>query len=287
MGHVRDRMEAALKLAGLSESTRYHYIGAAKSFVKFFRRSPEKLGEPEVWKFLLYQREVRSISVGRYLVFLGALRFLFTVTLQRPEVMAGIPWPKMHRHRPEVMTRDEVARVLDAARTPYWRTFLTTAYAAGLRRMEVAALRIGDIDSRAGLLRVVAGKGDKAREVMLDPVLLERLRAHWRREGLRGPRLFPAQTRFGGWADHAVDLRLASAAFREAADKAALTRRMTLRSLRTAFATHLLEDGVDIFTLQQLLGHEQLETTARYAVVRTDRIRSTPSPLAKLTKLAL
>lgn len=282
MGHVRDRMEAAMKLAGLSASTRSHYIGAAKAFVKFAARPPEQLGQAEVWEFLLHQREVRNVSVGRYLVFLGALRYLFTVTLQRPDVMAGIPWPKMHRRRPEVMTRGEVARVLDAARTPFWRTYLTTAYAAGLRRMEVARLRTGDIDRHAGLIRVVAGKGDKARDVMLDPALLERLREHWRREGLTGTLLFPARNRYGGWADHPVDLRLASAAFREAADQAALTRHMTLRSLRTAFATHLLEDGVDVFTLQRLLGHEHLETTARYAVVRTDRIRATPSPLSKL-----
>lgn len=150
--------------------------------------------------------------------------------------------------------------------------------------MEVAALRSDDIDSEAGLIRVACGKGEKRREVMLDPLLLEQLRGHWRAHALPGPWLFPAPTRKGGWADHPVCLDHATRAFRNARDRAKLGQRVKLRTLRTAFATHLLEDGVDVFTLQQLLGHAQLETTGRYAVVRTDRIRGTPSPLSKLPK---
>jgi integrase len=183
------------------------------------------------------------------------------------------------------MTRQEVARVLAAAPTPYWRMFLTTAYATGLRRKEVAGLRAQDIDSAAGLIRVVEGKGGKAREVMLDPDLLTALRAHWRAHALPGPWLFPAPRRGSrGWSDHPVGLPYASQAFRRAADRAELTRHMTLHSLRTAFATHALEDGVDVLTLKQLLGHERLSTTERYAVVRTDHIRSTRSPLSNLPK---
>jgi site-specific recombinase XerD len=282
MGHIRDRMDADLRLAGRSESTRIKYMGCARLFVKHFMRSPDLLGEKEVRQFLLLLRD-RPISVGYYLQFLGALKFLFAVTLGRPEVTARIPWPKMRQRRLDVMTREEVARVFATASTPFWRAFLTTAYGAGMRRMEVAALRAQDIDRAAGLIRVPHGKGDKARDVMLDPELHLQLRAHWRHHGLPGPWLFPARSRTG-WADHPVDLGQASAAFRDAADRAGLTRRMTLRSLRTAFATHLLEDGVDVFMLQQLLGHERLETTGRYAVVRTDRIRTTPSPLSKLPK---
>lgn len=283
MGHVRDRMDADLKLAGRSESTRKHYIGCAKAFVKHFMRPPDQLGEREVRQFLLELR-ARKLSVGRYLQYLGALKFLFGITLGRPEVTDRIPWPRQYRRRPDIMTREEVARVLAAARTPYWCAFLTTAYATGLRRMEVASLRPQDIDREAGLIRVAHGKGDKKREVMLDPELYQQLRDHWRSHVLPGPWLFPARQR-GGWSDHPVDLRQASDAFRQAADAAKLTRcRMTLHSLRSAFATHLFEDGVDIFTLQDLLGHERLETTARYAVVRTDRIRTTPSPLSKLPK---
>jgi site-specific recombinase XerD len=209
------------------------------------------------------------------------LKFLYGVTLGRPEVVASIPWPKMKRRRPDVLTREEVARVLDAAPTPYWRAFLTTAYAAGLRRMEVAALRAPDIDSRSGLLRVACGKGGKAREVMLDPALLTTLRQHWRHHRLPGPWLFPARGRTS-WSDHPVHLGRASQAFHDALVAAKIGRHITLHGLRHAFATHLLEDGVDLYTLQQLLGHDRIETTTRYTLVRTDRIRATPSPLAKL-----
>lgn len=281
MGRLRDKMNADLKLAGRSERTRTEYIGCAVLFVKFHRRPPEALGEREVRQFLLFLAEQRKLSVGRYLQYLGALKFLYGVTLGRPEVVAGIPWPKMKRRRPDVLTREEVACVLDAAPTLYWRAFLTTAYAAGLRRMEVAALRAPDIDSRSGLLRVACGKGGKAREVMLDPTLLTTLREHWRHHRLPGPWLFPARAR-KEWADHPVSLDQASAAFRDALATAGIERRITLHGLRHAFATHLLEDGVDLYTLQHLLGHDRIETTTRYTLVRTDRIRATPSPLAKL-----
>jgi site-specific recombinase XerD len=247
-------------------------------------RAPEELGEAEVRQFLLYLREERRLSVGRYLQYLASLRFLFTVTLRRPEVMATIPWPKDRRKRPEVLTRHEVSRLLASAPSPYWCAFLTTAYGSGLRMMEVARLRAQDIDGTSGLIRVVCGKGAKSREVMLDPNLHQQLRAHWRAHELPGPWLFPARAPRGGWVDRPVNRRKPSMAFREAAVRAGITRYVTLRSLRTAFATHLLEDGVDVFTLQQVLGHADLDTTRRYAVVRTDRIRATPSPLSKLPK---
>jgi site-specific recombinase XerD len=281
MGRLRDKMNADLILAGRSASTRASYIDCARRFVKHFMRSPEAMGETEVRSFLLHLAVERKVAVGTYLPYLGALKFLYGVTLGRPEVVAGIPWPKMRRRRPDVLTRPEVAAVLEAAPTSFWRAFFTTAYAAGLRRMEVAALRAQDLDSRSGLIRVACGKGGKAREVMLDPDLLATLRQHWREHRLPGPWLFPARGP-NGWADHPVHLGQASAAFRQALLEAGIGRRVTLHGLRHAFATHLLEDGVDLYTLQQLLGHDRLETTTRYTQVRTDRIRATPSPLRKL-----
>lgn len=281
MGHLRDKMNADLMLAGRSASTRASYIDCARRFVKHFMRPPEAMGEAEVRSFLLHLAVERKVAVGTYLPYLGALKFLYGVTLGRPEVVEGIPWPKMRRRRPDVLTRPEVAAVLDAAPTPYWRAFFTTAYGAGLRRMEVAALRAQDLDARSGLIRVACGKGGKAREVMLDPDLLATLRQHWREHRLPGPWLFPARGP-NGWADHPVHLGQASAAFRQALLAAGIGRRVTLHGLRHAFATHLLEDGVDLYTLQQLLGHDRLETTTRYTQVRTDRIRATPSPLSKL-----
>lgn len=282
MGRLRDRMDADLRLAGRAESTRSGYIGCAKAFVKYFQRPPEEMGEAEVRQFLLHLIEVRKLSVGCYLQYLGALKFLYGVTLQRPDVTAGIPWPKDRRHRPEVMTRDEVRRVIEAGRSPFWRVYFLTAYATGMRRREVSRLRVEQIDSQAGLIRVVEGKGKKDRVVMLDPTLLAALRRHWRYYGLRGPWLFPMRTRRGQWLDRPACVVGASKAFSDAVADAKIARRVTLHGLRHAFATHLLEDGVDLYTLQKLLGHEDIETTTVYLELRTDQIRATPSPISKL-----
>ncbi len=187
MGHLRDRFDADLVLAGRSKSTRKSYINRAKAFVKFFMLAPDALGKADVRKFLLFLVETRKLSAGYYVQLVAALKFLYRVTLRRPEVVASIPWPRIPRVRPDVMTRDEVRRVILAARSPYWRTFFATAYGCGLRRMEVAPLRVEHIDSRSGLVRVVHGKGGKNREVMLDPLLLVALRRHWRSGRLLAP----------------------------------------------------------------------------------------------------
>ncbi len=282
MGHFRDRMDADLKLAGRSESTRRKYIASAKLFVKHFMLPPDQLGEEHVRAFLLDLRENRKVAVGTYLIYLGALKFLYAQTLRRPDVVAGLPWPSRPRRSPEVLSRAEVCRVLEATTSPFWRVFFTIGYATGLRRFEVLALRAADIDTAAGLVRVVNGKGGKARVVMLDPGLLDTLRQHWARHHLPGPWLFPARLRGGGWADRPAEPRAASEAFRTAAVAAKINRRVVLHGLRHSFATHLLEDGVDLLTIQCLLGHADIETTTVYTHVRTDRIRATPSPLAKL-----
>lgn len=285
MGRLRDKMDADLVLAGLAVSSRKKYLNCAVNFVKYWRVSPEALGEAEVRQFLLHLREERRLASGTYLVYLGALAFLYRVTLRRPEVVDGLPWPKSRPKRRDVLTRGEVARVLDAAPSLFWRAFLTTSYATGLRRMEVAALRAQDIDAASGLIRATCTKGGDAREVMLDPGLLATLREHWRHHRLPGPWLFPARKGNGEgtvWADRRVHLNQASAAFREAIEAAEIHRPIRLHGLRHAFATHLLEDGVDLCTLQRLLGHADIATTSIYTHVRTDYIRRTPSPLAKL-----
>lgn len=282
MGHLRDRMDADLRLAGRAESTRKDYLSCARRFVKFFMRSPDQLGEDDVRRFMLHLTDERKLAVGTRLQYLGAIKFLYTVTLNRPEVVAHIPWPRRKRRDPIVPTREDVEQLLHATHSPYWRAFFLTAYAAGLRRMEGVALRAEHIESRAGLLRVPHGKGDKPRCVRLDPLLLDLLRDHWRTQRLPGPWLFPAPRPHGGWRDQPISKSAATSAFRRTADKAGLRRELTLHSLRHAYATHLLEDGVNLRKLQVLLGHERLETTAQYTRVTTDALRATPSLLRKL-----
>jgi len=282
MGHVRDRMDADLRLAGRAESTRKDYLSCARRFVKFFMRAPDRLSEEDVRRFMLHITDERKLAVGTRLQYLGAIKFLFTVTLKRPEVVADIPWPRRKRRDPIVPTRQEVEQLIDATNSPYWRAFFLTAYAAGLRRMEVVALRAEHIDSHSGLIRVEHGKGDKPRCVRLDPHLLGELRDHWRNHRLPGPWLFPSPIPRGGWRDQPITRAAASSAFRRIADKTKLRRALTLHSLRHAYATHLLEDGVNLRKLQVLLGHERIETTALYTRVTTDAIQATPSLLRKL-----
>jgi len=210
MGHVRDRMDADLRLAGRAESTRTSYISCARRFVKHFMRSPEDMGEAEVRQFMLHITEERRLAVGSRLQYLGAIKFLYGVTLGRPEVVESIPWPRRKRRDPVVPTRQEVERLLDATTSLYWRAFFLTAYAAGLRRMEVVALRAQDIDSHTGLIRVEHGKGDEARQVRLDPSLLDVLRTHWKHHGLARPWLFPAPTRTG-WRNRPISRGAATA----------------------------------------------------------------------------
>lgn len=285
MGRFRDKMDADLKLAGHSESTRRKYIDLASRFVKHFMVPPNQLGETEVRAFLLFLLEERKVAVGTYQTYLGALKFLYRVTLGQPEVVSRLRWPHRTRRHPEVLTRQEVQRVLDASPTPFWRMFFTTSYATGLRRFEVAALKASDIDANAGLVRVRCGKGGKSRVVMLDPTLLLGLREHWRSYGLPGPYLFPARRPPPevGWSNHPVAISTATNRFQDAVAAARIGRKVTLHGLRHSFATHLLEDGVDLHTIQCLLGHATIETTTIYTQVRTDRIRATPSPLSKLT----
>lgn len=283
MGHLRDRFDADLRLAGRSKSTRACYLRCARTFVKYYMKPADVLGEKEVRAFLLFLIETRKVSVSYYVQHVAALRFLYRVSLRKPEVVAGIPFPRIPRSRPNVMTRDEVRRVIEATKSPFWRTFFATGYASGLRRMEVAQLRVEHIDADSGLIRVVGGKGGKDREVMLDPMLLAALRRHWRAQGLPGPWLFPARGARGGkWQDRPVSLNMATKVFGVSRVASKVRRRFSLHGLRHAFATHLVEDGVDVQVVQVLLGHERIETTTRYTLVRTDRIRATASPLSQL-----
>jgi site-specific recombinase XerD len=279
---LRDRMRDDMELAGLAEGTREVYVGNAAAFVRHFGRPPGRMGQEEVRAYLLHLTKERGFARSTVIVYAAAIRFLYTVTLQRPEVMAGIRLPRPKYRPPEVPTRDEVRRVLEATTSLFTRTLLLTAYAAGLRRMEVTVLRVEDIDSASNVIRVRQGKGDKPRMTVLGPALLAELRAHWLRYRAPYGWLFPARDGHRHWQDRPMPRKSASKVFSVAVRRAGVTRPLTLHGLRHAFATHLLEDGVDLRIIQVLLGHARPETTAQYAHVATDLIRRTPSPLSVL-----
>mgnify|MGYP001814348550 FL=1 len=211
-----------------------------------------------------------------------ALRFFFAVTLDRPEALAKMSPVREPRKLPVVLSREEAARLIEAAGKPKYQAVLSVAYDAGLRASEVVAIKIGDIDRARMTLRVEQGKGRKDRYAMLSPVLLERLRAWWRAgraQGklLDGGWLFPGQNPI-----NPMSTRQLNRICHMAADAAAIDKRVSMHTLRHSYATHLLEQKVDIRIIQVLLGHKRLETTALYAQVATDVLREVVSPLESL-----
>ena len=281
MTRLRDRMESDLILSGKAKTTREKYIACVLAFLAYHEMPPPaRLGREDVRAFLLHKLLDCGIGASTYVVYLAALKFLYGVTLRRPEVTDGIPFPKAKRKPPVVPTAEEVLRILEATSSLYYRTLFTTAYAAGLRGEEVCHLRVEDIDSAAGVLHVRHTKGRRPRMLMLGERLLTALRSYWKAVRPPGPWVFPSRVgKRERWPDRPVGRPRASEVFRKARRAAGIDRPVTLHGLRHGFATHLLEAGVDLHTIQVLLGHQQVETTTRYMEVRTDLIRRTPSPL--------
>jgi len=286
MGQIQERVRDDLELKGLRPNTIESYLRCIQAFVAFRRRSPEELGEEDVRAFLLFKKR-QGLKNSTLHVYHAALRFLYRCTLKRPEVVDDIPSPQPRRPHPVILTKQEVRNLLQACETTFDRAYYTTMYACGLRNAETRRLRACDIDSTAGVVRVVNGKGGKDRAVMLSTTLLHLLRDHWREARPPGPWLFPARRMVAvgrvdlrePWKNRPVDATTMSTRLRLAVARAGIKRRVTPHTLRHCFATHLLEGGVDIRVIQVLLGHSSLKTTAWYASVRTDLIRETPSPL--------
>jgi site-specific recombinase XerD len=274
MGRIRERMEADLELKGFARTTRKEYLLRVRHFVAHFGRSPDELGEKDVRQFLLHLVRDRGVRATTHRMYVAALRFLLVVTLQRPEVVAAIPWPKVPRTLPEILSGGEVERLLAAVRSLKHRALLMTAYGAGLRISEACTLEVGDIDSKRMFIHVREGKRGKDRYVMLSPKLLDALRLHWRRSRPRGRYLFP-----GGFPGAPISASAVHRVLKKAVADAGLTKRVTFHSLRHGFATHLLETGADIRTIQKLLGHSSIQTTARYTAVTKQHIGRTRSPL--------
>jgi site-specific recombinase XerD len=273
MSQFYDRMSADLKLRNYSPRTRESYLRCCRSFVRHFMRPPTELGTEEVRTFLLdLVDHFAPPSVLKMHV--AGIKFLYRVTLGRPEVVADIPWPKTPRTLPDVLSGSEVARLLDAIEPVKFRMVLTCTYAGGLRISEACSLRTGDIDSERMLIHVRRGKGAKDRMVMLSPRLLDLLRKYWKATRPSGDLLFPGQE-----PDSHVSPAAVRNALKTAVRKARLGKRVTPHLLRHAFATHLLEAGADLRVIQVLLGHGSIRTTTRYTRVSAAHVGRTQSPL--------
>ena len=277
MERIRDRMHADLTLRRYSLGTVEKYLWCAATFVAFFGVSPLRLGEAEVRRFLLDLVEQKKASAATHKMFVAAIKFLYGVTLGRPEVAVRVPWPKVGRTLPDILSLDEVQRLLGAIDSLKHRVILMAAYGAGLRIGEACGLQVSDIDSARGLIHVRQGKGKRDRYVMLSARLLAALRAYWKAARPTGTLLFPGQK-----ADTCISAEAVRDALRVAVDKAKITKHVTPHILRHSFATHLLEGGTDIRTIQVLLGHGSIRTTTRYTQVSAAHIGRTQSPLDRL-----
>ena len=275
MSPLRRRMIDDMTVRNLSPATQRSYVYAVAKFARFFGRSPEKLDLEDVRAF-----QVHLVAGGMSWPALNqtvcALRFLYGVTLRQADLPERIAYAREPQKLPVVLSTEEVVRFLEAVPSLKCRAALTTAYAAGLRASEVASLKAADIDSSRMVIRVEQGKGGRDRYVMLSSQLLDILRAYWRLA--RPPHwLFPRHD-----GEHPIHPTTLNASCRSACAAAGLGKRVTVHTLRHSFATHLLESGTDIRIIQALLGHRNVNTTARYAQVATSTIGGTPSPLDHL-----
>jgi site-specific recombinase XerD len=277
MGQLREKMKADLKLRGYRAGTINSYLLCAKMFAAYHRRSPAEMGEPEVRSYLLHLVDERRIGPAGHKLHVAAIRFLYGITLERPEVAAKVPWPKVPVKLPEILSVEEVAEVLAAVEALKHRAIVMTAYGAGLRISEACALRTGDIDSVRGVIHVRDGKRGRDRFVMLPKRLLACLREYWRTVRPRGPELFPGKTPTGTACPETV-----GRALHKAVAKTTIKKRVTPHVLRHCFATHLLEGGTNLRVIQVLLGHGSIRTTARYTQVSAKMITRTESPLDRL-----
>ena len=279
MTPLRQRFLDDLSLRNYSPRTRETYLRHIIHFARHFRRCPAQLGPEEVRAYQLYLLQQKKASWSAFNQAVCALRFLYGVTLQAPFAVAMIPSGKRPRSLPAVLGREEVALLLGLVAQPIERLMLQTAYACGLRASELLSLRVSDIDSSRMLVWVRHGKGAKDRGVPLSPALLAALRAYWR---WRRPTtwLFPGQTPTGQRSLGALQRVV-----RRAVRAAGFTKKVSLHTLRHSYATHLLEAGVDLITIQRLLGHRDLQTTARYIHLTAPRLAQTPGLLEGLPPL--
>jgi integrase/recombinase XerD len=283
--HLRKVMLEELQRRNLSTITTRIYLHSIEEFAQYFKTPPDRLGLEHVRQYqahLFTDRKLEAVSVAQQL---SALRFFFLKTLKRPWLVEDMPVPKRPFRLPQILSQEEVERLIQCAGSPLHRIWLLTLYATGIRREELVQLKIGDIDSDRMLIRIRQGKGKKDRNVMLSPRLLQELRDYWRSANPKPTTyLFPSKG-----AHPNGDLPMTSKsvwdAVQHAATRAGLDKRVHPHTLRHCFATHLLESGADLRTIQLLLGHTDLRTTSRYLHLSERHLKATASPLDSL-KLA-
>ena len=279
MTRLRKMMLEELERRNYSESTTRRYLRYVERFAQHFGKSPDKLSPDHLRTYQSYLLKVRKLDPGTVECHVSALRFLFIRTLHRHEFRQFLPYPKVRRKLPKILSLEEVARLIDASSGLFERTLLMVLYGTGMRRAEIARLKIVDIDSQRMVLHVVNGKGGKDRDLPLSPKLLQTLRAYWR---WLQPQTYLFPSRTNREAEQPITDKTVWRACSEAASRSGIRKRVTPHLLRHSWATHLLEAGTDLRTIQLLLGHEDLEVTARYLHLSAQRLQKVANPIEEL-----
>jgi integrase/recombinase XerD len=277
MTPLRKRMFDELQLRNYADFTIERYLDAVQKFAEFFGKSPQQLGSEQVRKFLLHLVQERKMAPSTVQIHRAALKFLYVKTLRQPWFDARIPRARKRQRLPAVLSAEEITRILDhTTNLKHW-VMIATFYATGLRCNELRNLKASDIDSQRMVIHVREGKGGVPRDIGLSPALLERLRFYWCR-GKPKDWLFPSKMR----PQQPLERKSIRVACNTAGRRAGINKPVTPHVFRHSFATHMLEAGADLRTIQVLLGHADIQTTARYLRVSTRRMQTAPSPFDAL-----
>ena len=280
MTKLLHRLHDELVRRHYATTTRESYLKIVKAFHRHTGRRLDRIGPDDLRRYQVFLLEERKLAVGTVVAQIAALRFFFLRVLKRRDMKEDLPYPKHRRRLPVVLSPEEVQRLIAGAKNLYHRTLLLTLYGAGLRRSELCHLKVRDIDSSRMVLRVEQGKGGRDREVPLSPTLLAALREYYR--WMRPQTyLFPG-TRNGWRADAPITARVIWDAVRLATRKAGIDKHVTPHTLRHSYATHLLEAGADLRTIQVLLGHADLSHTTVYLHLSRRHLQAAPNPLEQL-----
>ena len=278
MGELRERMVQDMRVRNLSVRTIESYVAAVRGLAKYYRKAPDTLSDEEVHRYLIHVREERQLSGSSCQLIRCGLRFLYEVTLHQPHVCLKVPPARQPQRLPEILSREEVRRILDATRTVRERLLLMLAYGGGLRVSEVVHLRWSDLDRERGLIRVDQGKGKKDRYTVLPRCVREVLARYRTVYPPRGEWVFAQRTN----AERALNPTIVQKLYGICKRAAGVEKHGGIHALRHAFATHSLELGCDLPSLQRMLGHTDIKTTMRYLHVTTGMIAQRVSPLDQL-----
>ena len=281
MTHLRKMMLEELQRRNYAQSTVKAYLQIIQEFANHFQQPPNRLGPQHLRQYQAFLFRDRKLGAGTVQQHVAALRFFYVKTLKRCYLLEEIPRPKRHRKLPEILSLEEVAQLIDAARNLFHRTLLMTLYSTGMRRAELCRLQVRDTDSQRMVIHIRHGKGGHDRDVPLSETLLQTLRVYWRWMKPKN-HLFPGTVNH--WrADVPVTTKVPWEACREAAQRAGITQRISPHTLRHSYATHLLEAGADLHTIQVLLGHRKLEHTIVYLHLSRKHLTAVANPLDTIT----